>query len=361
MAGALIVAPRALRAGRRRLSPCAELAEAAAGHVLRAEGAAAATGRARGAGRGAPRARQRPAAGRAGRQRAAATQPGISGLAIDQAGSHLRVQPRPEAGDGVRRRRQPDHERRAIRRSTARRSIRRGSTRAPSTGKATSTSSSATPTASSSSVRSSTSSSCSSARPNERGNDATHFDLPSGIAVLQSGNIVVTDGYGNNRVVLFSKDGKFIKQIGKGAGGPQDKGTGDGEWVLPHKLARRCGREPVHHRPREPPRAGLRQEPDLHPPVRQRRLEPVGHRHLARKATTASRSSPTTPSSACTRFGSRTARSSRPGASRAWGPGEFDWVHGIVVDSQGRRLCGGYLRTAAAEVRPVRRHVAVGA
>ena len=49
--------------------------------------------------------------------------------------------------------------------------------------------------------------------------------------------MVVTDGYGNNRVILFDKTGKFIKQVGKGAGGPQDKGTGPGEWNLPHKLA----------------------------------------------------------------------------------------------------------------------------
>src|SRR4029450_5842928 len=30
---------------------------------------------------------------------------------------------------------------------------------------------------------------------NERGTDATHFDLPSGVAVLHNGNIIVTDGY----------------------------------------------------------------------------------------------------------------------------------------------------------------------
>jgi len=70
-----------------------------------------------------------------------------------------------------------------------------------------------------------------------KGNDATHFDLPSGIAVLKNGNIIVTDGYGNNRVVMFDKTGKFIKQVAKGAGGPTDKGNGIGEWVLPHKLA----------------------------------------------------------------------------------------------------------------------------
>jgi hypothetical protein len=71
----------------------------------------------------------------------------------------------------------------------------------------------------------------------EKGNDGTHLDLPSGIAVLKSGNIVVTDGYGNNRVALFGKDGTFIKQVAKGAGGFDDKGTGAGEWILPHKLA----------------------------------------------------------------------------------------------------------------------------
>src|SRR5712691_8135886 len=72
---------------------------------------------------------------------------------------------------------------------------------------------------------------------NEKGNDATHLNLPSGIAILHSGNMIVTDGYGNNRVILFDKNGKFIKQVGKGAGGPEDKGTGPGEWNLPHKLA----------------------------------------------------------------------------------------------------------------------------
>src|SRR3954452_22267357 len=72
---------------------------------------------------------------------------------------------------------------------------------------------------------------------NEKGNDATHLDLPSGIAILHNGNMIVTDGYGNNRVILFDKKGKFIKQVAKGAGGPSDKGTPVGEWNLPHKLA----------------------------------------------------------------------------------------------------------------------------
>src|SRR3954464_230686 len=55
---------------------------------------------------------------------------------------------------------------------------------------------------------------------NVKGTDATHLNLPSGIAILHNGNIIVTDGYGNNRVVDGHKTGKFIKQVGKGAGGP---------------------------------------------------------------------------------------------------------------------------------------------
>ena len=69
------------------------------------------------------------------------------------------------------------------------------------------------------------------------GNDAGHFSRPSGISVLHSGRIIVTDGYGNNRVVMYASDGSFIKQIGMGNGGPDDRGTGPGEFHLPHQAA----------------------------------------------------------------------------------------------------------------------------
>ena len=71
----------------------------------------------------------------------------------------------------------------------------------------------------------------------EPGNDEAHLNSPSGILFTREGNIVVTDGYGNNRVVMYAPDGTFIKQVGKGAGGPTDKGTGAGEWDLPHQGA----------------------------------------------------------------------------------------------------------------------------
>ncbi|MEE2635972.1 MAG: 6-bladed beta-propeller [Acidobacteriota bacterium] len=71
----------------------------------------------------------------------------------------------------------------------------------------------------------------------EPGNDETHLNSPSGILFTREGNIVVTDGYGNNRVVLYSADGTFIKQVARATGGPDDKGTGPGEWDLPHQGA----------------------------------------------------------------------------------------------------------------------------
>lgn len=40
------------------------------------------------------------------------------------------------------------------------------------------------------------------------------FDGPSGVLVAPNGDIFVTDGYRNSRIVKFSKDGKFLKIIG---------------------------------------------------------------------------------------------------------------------------------------------------
>ena len=44
------------------------------------------------------------------------------------------------------------------------------------------------------------------------------FNRPSDVAVAANGDIFVADGYDNNRVVHFSKDGAFIKVIGGTAG-----------------------------------------------------------------------------------------------------------------------------------------------
>lgn len=56
------------------------------------------------------------------------------------------------------------------------------------------------------------------------------FNGPTDVAIGRNGDIFVTDGHVNARVVKYTKDGKFIKAWGK-------KGTGPGEFNLPHSVA----------------------------------------------------------------------------------------------------------------------------
>jgi streptogramin lyase len=65
------------------------------------------------------------------------------------------------------------------------------------------------------------------------GNGPDTFNMPSSVAIAPNGDIFIGDGHGgtsNNRIVKFSKDGKYIKEWGK-------KGTGPGEFDIPHALA----------------------------------------------------------------------------------------------------------------------------
>ncbi len=62
-----------------------------------------------------------------------------------------------------------------------------------------------------------------------RGVDERHFDRPTDVAFAKNGDVYVSDGYGNSRVVKFNKDGKFLLAWGT-------KGTGDGEFNLPHAV-----------------------------------------------------------------------------------------------------------------------------
>ena len=61
------------------------------------------------------------------------------------------------------------------------------------------------------------------------GNDSLHFNMPTDIAVCKDGSFYVSDGYGNSRVVKFSKTGKYLFEWGK-------KGTGKGEFDTPHGI-----------------------------------------------------------------------------------------------------------------------------
>jgi DNA-binding beta-propeller fold protein YncE len=59
------------------------------------------------------------------------------------------------------------------------------------------------------------------------------FDQPTDVVIAPNGEIFVTDSHRNgknNRVVKFSKDGKYIKEWGK-------KGSGRGELSEPHTIA----------------------------------------------------------------------------------------------------------------------------
>jgi DNA-binding beta-propeller fold protein YncE len=60
--------------------------------------------------------------------------------------------------------------------------------------------------------------------------DAPLFNQPTDVAFDSAGNIFVTDGYGNSRIVKFDKNGRFIKTWGR-------KGNAPGELNLPHSIA----------------------------------------------------------------------------------------------------------------------------
>jgi peptidylamidoglycolate lyase len=65
------------------------------------------------------------------------------------------------------------------------------------------------------------------------GADLAHFNRPTAVAVAGDGSPYVSDGYNNSRVMKFSADGKFLFQWGT-------KGSGPGQFDLPHWVAIAC-------------------------------------------------------------------------------------------------------------------------
>ena len=59
------------------------------------------------------------------------------------------------------------------------------------------------------------------------GTTPSTFNRPTDVAFMPNGDFFVSDGYGNSRVVKFSRDGKYLLEWGK-------RGTGPGEFDLPH-------------------------------------------------------------------------------------------------------------------------------
>jgi len=62
------------------------------------------------------------------------------------------------------------------------------------------------------------------------GRDKTHLNMPTDMAITPKGDIFVSDGYGNNRIVHFDPEGKYVKEWGH-------LGHKPGEFSIPHAIA----------------------------------------------------------------------------------------------------------------------------
>jgi len=61
------------------------------------------------------------------------------------------------------------------------------------------------------------------------GDDESHFNLPTDIAVSKDGSFYVSDGYGNSRIIKFSSTGQYLFEWGK-------FGKDEGEFNIPHGI-----------------------------------------------------------------------------------------------------------------------------
>lgn len=61
------------------------------------------------------------------------------------------------------------------------------------------------------------------------GNDNYSFNLPADITVLKDGSFYVADGYGNSRIIKFTKEGEFITKYGT-------YGSSKSQFIIPHGI-----------------------------------------------------------------------------------------------------------------------------
>ena len=52
------------------------------------------------------------------------------------------------------------------------------------------------------------------------GDDESHFNMPQDVAFLPDGRILVADGLGNNRIMIFDNDMNYLGEFGEGGDGP---------------------------------------------------------------------------------------------------------------------------------------------
>ncbi len=67
--------------------------------------------------------------------------------------------------------------------------------------------------------------------PGEPGNDMRRMKMPTDMVETPSGEVFISDGYRNNRVVVANAKGEIIRTFG-------ELGTGPGQFSLPHAIAR---------------------------------------------------------------------------------------------------------------------------
>jgi hypothetical protein len=65
---------------------------------------------------------------------------------------------------------------------------------------------------------------------NVAGRDQTHLNQPTDMAITKTGDVFVSDGYGNARIVHFDKNGKYVKEWG-------ELGSRPGQFSIPHAIA----------------------------------------------------------------------------------------------------------------------------
>ena len=65
--------------------------------------------------------------------------------------------------------------------------------------------------------------------PSWPGADDRRFNMPTDVAFAPNGDVFISDGYANNRIVHCDANGKFIKSWGK-------LGVAEGEFSLPHSI-----------------------------------------------------------------------------------------------------------------------------